>query len=273
MITPTYFGEITELDSRAVWYSDEEDEEEDDEDLEEPGLKATSISPMKGIGTITHDSLKESVQAIFDTILWHTDRPYSRCIISQSSQSKFAHFRLNPLSNLQQIGSIGACGKAFSLTCLSLDQNNTPASEEKLLWLLFDASSCYTNGHQACYFVECLLDTLFNKFNLIKSNHLLIISRQFSTGQGLEYLNNYENPSVKLPFVGRHMSPPHLIRNQFESALFEQSTLLLNPAIIICLPDPKSYWFDRANDWPAIPNEIIELKLNDDNLEKTLIFT
>jgi hypothetical protein len=41
MISATYFGEITELDSRAVWYSDEED---DDDEEEEESARARTAS-------------------------------------------------------------------------------------------------------------------------------------------------------------------------------------------------------------------------------------
>lgn len=269
MITPTYFGEITELNSRAVWYSDEEDEEED-EDIGGPGMKLVEVSPIKDIETISHDSIKASVQAFFDAILWDTSAPYSRCIVSLSSEAKFRHFKLGPTTKLKPVGHLGPFGKAFSAEIQLEDQSDNP---ERLLWLLFDGSSCYTNGYQACYLAECLLDALFIKFKLTKSSHLIILSRQYSTGQNVEYLNNYSHPSMKIPVVGKPMLPPHLIRYQFESALFEQSTLLLNPALVICVPDPKTYWFDFHSDCPSIPDEIIILKLIDDHLEQTLIFT
>lgn len=270
MITATYFGEITELDSRAVWYSDEEDEDDEDADGHDVVMKeSTSCKP---VGTVSHDSFRASVQDAFNSIPQETSETYSICIISLSSQ--FKNFKFSHTSVMKPLCCLGNSGRAISMSLPINQKSDCPSnSQMNLLWLMFDSSSSQIVGHEVGYFAESLLNAIETKFRITKESHLTILSQQFSTSNHLEYLSNYEHPSLKVPFVGKPISPPHLIKNQFESALFEQSTLLLRPAMIACLPDPKSFWFNRMENWPTIPSEIIDQRLKDDNLEKTLIFT
>lgn len=266
MISATYFGEITELDSRAVWYSDEEDDEED-----EPGFgpKSSTVNP---VGPVSHETFRSNVRLNFQKA---TPDPkklmINTCVISLSSQFKFAKFDNTPLVHL---GNFDTVGKAF---VHPLNNNCNQQAEKKedeyLLWLLFDAAHQYLVGHEVGYFVELLRDKLQDEFCLTLDCPVILLSRKYSSNEQLEYLINYKSPSRPLPFKGRPLLPPSIITNQFESSLFEQLTLSIKPAIVVCLPDPKNFWFDKTKDWPEIPNQIIEHKLNDDNLDKTLIFT
>lgn len=265
MITATYFGEITELDSRAVWYSDEE---EDDEDEDDDGLEVKTTPKIKQIEPLDHEKIRSNIQINFTRTVPDLNLKFNSCLISLSSHSQFKNFRLSDAPPL--IGCFDFYGRAFVLqTSATLDNKG-----ENLLWLMFDASNPLISGHEVGYFVEALRKVLHVQFDPSLSNRIIILSQQFSASEDLEYLSNFKiTNAMKNPFLGRPILPPALIKNQFESTLFEQLTLSLKPALVVCLPNPKNFWFDKIKNWPSIPNIIIELRLNDDNLEKTLIFT
>lgn len=266
MINATYFGEITELDSRALWYSDEEDEDEDE--LENPGL---ALKPRpRPIESLTHENLRANVQLNFRRIAPGSNLSYETCVVSLISSSQFKNFRISSQSDTNScvlLGYFDVAGKAFSYPIKQGDHT------ENLLWLVFDSGSNLISGQEVCYFVEKLRDSLLKDFVISSTNPLLILSQQFSTSEHLEYLSNLSSKALSLPFNGRPLQPPALIRNQFESALFEQLSLITRPVVIICLPAPKNFWFDRDTNWPTVPMQIIGSRLTDDSLEKTLIFT
>lgn len=262
MMTATYFGEITELDSRAVWYSDEEDE---DEDEDEDGLEFKTPK-IKSIEPLNYERFRADVQVKYSRTSSLTNMDFDTCVIGLCSNSQFKNMK----STVQLIGNFESYGKAFAFpmdTCQS-------STGKHLLWLIFDASSPLIVGYQVGFFAEKILKVLHDEFKFDYTSQVVILSQQFTNSDNLEYLSNFKSgTTAKLPFVGQQILPPSLIKNQFESSLFEQLTLSMEPALVVCLPDPKKFWFDRTKSWPSIPNLIIEHKLNDDNLEKTLIFT
>lgn len=271
MISATYFGEITELDSRAVWYSDEED----DEDVEDGELAGSSTSPKLGsIEPISHETFRANIQLNFKKVVSNLEMTFSTCVISLSSSWQYKHYKLSDSNNLPYLGCFDSVGKAFAFPAESQDKDR----REYLLWLLFDKGHQYICGQEVGYFVEALREKLHTEFRFTQDCKILILSQQFSDGDQLEYLSNFKSLTktdvAKLPFVGSlPISPPVLIKNHFESSLFEQLTISLKLAIVVCLPNPKNFWFDKTRLWPSVPDNIIIHKLNDDNLEKTLIFT
>lgn len=267
MISATYFGEITELDSRAIWYSDEEDDDDDDDNDGELGMKTTPKA--KPIVPLSHELSRSNVNLNFTRITTNVNLNFTSCIISLSSASQFKNFKLSQATSLPYLGYFDSLGKAFAFP-IGKEQEK---SGDHLLWLLFDSNHHSICGHEVGYLVESLLEKLQSEFNLNNACQILILSKQYSNSENLEYLSNCSNPMTKLTFTGRPILPPALIRSQFESALFEQSTLAVKPASIVCLPNPKNFWFDPTKNWPEVPGQIIDHRLNDDNLEKTLIFT
>lgn len=271
MITATYFGEITELDSRAVFYSDEED---DFEEPDESELAIKTTPKLKSLEPSTHEKIRSGIQLNFVRVASGLNLKFTNCIMSLSSSSQFKNYKLGDMNSLPFLGYLDSVGKVFAYPTGVEVQRGDTSAQEYTLWLLFDSSHPYIVGHEVGYFVEALREVLHNEFNINNaSQNFLILSQQFSNSDQLEYLSNFNNPTMKLPFFGRPILPPSLIKNQFESSLFEQFTLSMKAAFVICLPNPKSFWFDKTKNWPTVPNDIIEHKLNDDNLEKTLIFT
>lgn len=259
MITATFFGEIAELGSRAVWYSDEEDDDSIEDGLE---LKTRASNP-KSLEPTSHEAIRSNIHLNFNRI--SPNLKFTKCIISQLSQTQFKNHKISDPSTMQPLGFFDNIGKAFAC--------KTETPDEFQLWLVFDSSAQYVSKFEVAYFVEALREALYSEHGLDPSGPIIIISQQYSSGEQLEYLSNYADPKLKLPFVGVPIAPPSLVRNPFESALFEQFTLSLKQAMIVCLPDPKNFWFDWTKNWPSVPNQIIEQKLSDDHLDKTLIFT
>lgn len=275
MITATYFGEITELDSRAVWYSDEED---DDDEVEDNFSSAnSSTSPKLGsIGPISHDTFRSKIQLDFKRAASNLKLEYSSCVISLSSSWQFKNLKLSNSDSLPYLGCFDTVGKAFAFPGpAKINEQNTEVRHS--LWLLFDKGHDYISGHGVGYFVEALREKLYSEFGLDHACQLIILSQQFSDGVNLEYLSNFgistKMDTAKLPFVGRPLFPPSLIKNQFESSLFEQLTISHKLTLVVCLPNPKNFWFDKTSMWPSLADKIITHRLNDNNLEKTLIFT
>jgi hypothetical protein len=268
MITATYFGEIAELGSRAVWYSDEESDADDDADE----IESKPLSRLRpAIGSTSHEVVRANISAYFKRLRPNPSAKITSCLISLSSSPQYKNLKIND-PNLTLIGTIGNLGKV--VVCPPVDAPNGNAnSGECSLWLIFDSSDPTINGQEVAYFVEVLREQLYSELNVEPNSSIIILSQQFSRTEHLEYLTNFHGPLIRLPFSGRSILPPVLIKNQLESALFEQLTLTHKLAYVVCLPDPKNYWFDKAECWPAVANQVIEHKLNDDNLEKTLIFT
>lgn len=252
MISATFFGEITELDSRAVFYSDEEDEDDEIED------EVSGKTVQAGIEPPTHDQFRSNIQLSFSKKV-NTEFNFKTCIINLSSSNSFKNNKIPTYESVIHLGDFDNFGRAFAYP------NDT-------LWLLFDSSHKYISGYEVNYFVENLREQLLSKLCPDNSTQIILISQQFSNSDNLEFLSNC-NLLTKIPFVGNPLNPPSIIRNQFESALFEQLTLCLKPTLLVCLPSPRNYWFDRTKNWPSIPKHIIDFILNDDHLEKTLIFT
>lgn len=269
MMSATYFGEITELESRAVWYSDEEDEDDDDMD-EDSRVK---ISPQMNLITPqSHETLRSSVATNFATFLGlDASIKLTGCIISQSSSKQFKNFRIKKDTCDILLGLFGDIGRAIA--CPIKPSLPGVQTKEYTLWLSFNSTGQHISGPEVGYLAELIREQLYNQLAFDPSSQVFILSEQFSNSEQLEFLSNTQILSTKLPFQGQPMRPPSLIRNHFESALFEQLTLSLKPAILICLPDPKNCWFDKTKSWPTVPDMIIEQKLTDDSLEKTLIFT
>lgn len=272
MITATYFGEITELDSRAVWYSDEEDE---DDEVEGDELAGSSTSPkLSSIEPISHDTFRSKIQLNFTRMAPSSGLNFATCVVSLSSSWQFKNLKFGNSQSLPYLGCFDDVGKAFAFP---IDKKSDDTKGEHSLWLLFDNGHKYISGHEVGYFVEALREKLYSEFHLNHDCQIIVLSQQFSDGDNLEYLSNFrintKIETTKLPFVGRPMLPPSLIKNQFESSLFEQLTISLKLALVVCLPNPKNFWFDKTQMWPSLPDVVITHKLNDDNLEKTLIFT
>lgn len=268
MMSATFFGEITEPVSRAVWYSDEEsDGDSEDDDL---GKKKTTINTL---GPVTHESIRNNIVLNFQCVNSNLNLNITTCIISISSSARFkSMIKSGDTGTMQLWGLLDQVGAAF------LYPNNSgiqagDGTSESTLWLLFDSGHPYITGQETAYFVEALREKLYEEFRVNSSTQIIILSQQYTDSDNLEYLGNFHDPKSNLPFTGVSLMPPSLIKSQFESALFEQLTLSLKPALMVCLPNPKNFWFDKTKSWPSVSERIIDQKLNDDSLEKTLIFS
>lgn len=272
MMTTTFFGEITELGSRALWYSDDED---DGDSLEDDIEMQTSPQQTRlPLDLANHESLRSDVSLTFrrqQSI--DPSIEIVNCIISLSSTVQYKHTKFdNPLSKLVLYGYIENCGRVYIYPHMDINGQQNGYS----MYIVFDAGYDSINGYKVSYFVEALRDLIYSDLNVSHNSPVIILSQQFSQSEHLEFLSNHASCSsmVRPPFNTDHaIIPPVLIKNQFESALFEQLTLTMKLAYVVCLPDPKDYWFDQVKIWPSISNEIVDLKLNDDHLDKTLIFT
>lgn len=261
----TFFGEITELDSRAIWYSDEEDEfDEESVDQIRPVKNETKSVQLDELCNI-----RESILLNFLSVSYDPSMVFKTCIISLSSSDKFKNFNSKSLPVLGFLEPSLAKLFAFKLP----DQGNN----DYLLWIMLDSNHRYVCGQQVGFFVEVLRDILRKQFHLfspgLAQTQLIILSKQYSNSEHLEYLANY-NMIENLPFSGLPLRPPSLIENRFESCLVEQLTVAMQPTVIVCLPNPKNCWFDVEKNWPLLPTKLItDHRLHDDNLDKTLIFT
>lgn len=260
----TYFGEIIDLESRAVWYSDEEDED-DEENLLDHDSGMQFIEPPP-----SHETVRSKLFLTFERFLPNPVINVRDCIVSLATTAQFKNSRITDPS-LTLLGQYKNLAKVF----LSLVPNQPLVDGESggTLWLMLDQAASSIVGMEVSYLVEALRDQLFAELGLNPSSPVIILAKQFSISEHLEYLSNHSDPKLALPFSGRPTLPPSLIRNSFESALFEQLTLTHKLAYVACLPDPRNYCFDKALCWPTISSQIIEQRLNEDGLDKTLIFT
>lgn len=259
MISATFFGEINELDSRAVWYSDEEDSSED----ENEDFGGERLLPVK-FKAKDHESVINGIQFDYCAMTQVDSLPEFRdCLISLSSQAKYKNFRLSPhQSTVKQIGQFESVAKAFLWS---------PQADRNCLWIMLDAHHRFVNSYMVNYFVEILIERLASLFKFSNDSQMIVLSQQFSTSDHLEYLTNL--PATKQPFSGKQILPPYIIKNPFESAMFEFSTVAYKPATVVCLPNPKDFWFDNQAEWPGLPKTIIDQRLNDDSIDQSLIFT
>jgi len=266
MMSATYFGEITELGSRAVWYSDEEDDDEDD------GTQLPTGEKKRQIPIISDEMVRSSFELRFQRVGEKMDTKFDSCIVSLASSAQFKNFKLSDPTSSYSLGYLDTVGKVFAFKTDSHngDQEQYDCPYKFLLWILIDSSHEYVSGYQVGYLVQNLLSKIRVHLDISSSAQIIILSKQFSESEHLEYLSLY-HPCDKI--VGHRMQPPTLIKSTFESSLFEQLTIVFKPVVIVCLPDPRNFWFDKNKSWPSAPNQIIELRLNDNTLEKTLIFT
>lgn len=257
MNSATFFGEINALDSRAVWYSDEESScDEDMVDAESPERHPHQFKAKD------HEKVLDAIQFDYNSVISHNTPEFSYCLISLSTKAKYKNFRLNHDSNLRLIGHFGSLAKVFTWAT---------GDQQESLWIMLDASHQYISSYMVTYFVEKLMKKINSLFTFHKDCLMIVISKQFSSSEHLEYLTNY--PHGKTPFNGRQMSPPALISNHFEAAVFENSTVSFQPTTIVCLPDPRNCWFDNISNWEMVPEIIIRHRLQEDSLDQTLIFT
>lgn len=251
----TFFGEITELDSRAIWYSDEEDSDED------------GISGQDTLNQTDHESIRESMSNIKlnPHVGSHNLEDSQSCIVSLASKAQCKVLALkNQAANIQtDLGSVG------NLFIMKVNENQS--TNQNCLWVVIDDSHQYVSSHLIAYFVEHLLQIILNLFKPTETKPIIILSKEFSSSDQLDYLGNNVNQNI--PFVGRKMMPPCSIKNSFESSIFEQLTLSFKPALLARLPNPNTCWFNAEEKWSNIPNAIIRHRLEDYSLDKTLIFT
>lgn len=240
----TYFGEVNELDSRAVWYSDEEEEEND------YGMVSCGAGGYIETKPPTHEVFRSIVNITFQSLtLKSTNVTFTQCIICLASSPSFKNYKSPTMSHIANFGSIG---KAFT-------------NSEKVLWILVDSGSPQIAGQEVGYVTEKLRESVLGDLNLSSECEIVILSKQYSASRNMEYLSNSKRKQFAEP-----IRAPFLIKNQFESALFEQLTLLNRSASIVCLPNPRDYTFEGAQD---IPREVTDFRLKEDSLNKTLIFT
>lgn len=253
-MSATFFGEINELDSRAVWYSDEESSDEEDNSIKDksPDLRKA----------INHESVMDEIQFDYCSLREHKNQLYETCLVTLSSKPKYKNFRISEDSYLTAIGHFGSIGKVYTWT---------NKNQHKSLWIMLDSSHSYLSSYLVNYFVEKFLQLIDSLFKFQGDSGIIILSQQASSGDQLEYLTSH--PVSKLPFTGEQLKPPHLIKNHFEASVFEYTTVTSRPSSIVCLPDPKNHWFDSLSDWPTLPEVIVKQILQDDSLDQTLIFT
>lgn len=268
MMTNSFFGEINELASRAVWYSDEEDDDDDDALVED--IQTASKKARLPIDLASHESMRSATLTKLERLNNVSNIPrVVNCIVSLTSSVQYRNHKLTDTSSeLELCGCFGDAGRVFLCPY--------GKGGEQSLYINFDVGHQHISGPGVAYFVETIRDQLYTELSVDSSTPVIILSQQFSRGDILEYLTCYSTDSaaIELPFgAGRPISPPYLFKNQFESALFEQLTLTLRPAFIVCLPDPRDFWFDKGSSWPGLADEIIEHRLGDSKLDKTLIFT
>lgn len=246
----TFFGEINELHSNAVWYSDEEDEEED----VDIGL---GISPkdQERIDRCVHLTVQE------DDELWRIG--FKRCFISLSSQSGLNGSKIRSSKDLRHSGTFGSFGKLYTF-------HSQDDLKERCLWIVIDSTHEFISTHLVCYFVNNFLKEVSKIPGLEREAPLIILSKQFSENRNIEYLSN--DRSLRIPFSGKPSIAPSLISNPFEAALFELSILRFKPAIIARLPSPRACHFDNDKIWPSVPGAIFAHRLHDTTVEGNLIY-
>lgn len=255
MALTTFFGEVDELNSRAVWYDNEDEEDTND------GL------------SIDHDALRNSTQVRFTQNASNQEYDFNYCLISLLNSQQLSGFSPRENENITKFGSFGRFGKAFVRT-----SETGSGQMERCLLLLFDSTYSPMKDHRTAYLVESLIATIRKQVQWTNTNNpIIILDEQFSTSGHLEYLaSSCGQPTSALTqtfFHGYPIQAPHLVKNAFIAALFEQLLLARMLTFVVRLPDPRDIWFDKTKDWPTLPERLLRIKLSDCNLERTLLFT
>lgn len=244
----TFFGEVTELKSRAIWYEDDEDVDETD-----PSLSKND-----------HHSFLNKIQLDYEASSCALpSKTYRQCIISLSAPHDFKNLTWIE----EKYSLVGTMGNLVKLIALRTSEKSDTCD----LWVVIDSSHEYTSTYLVSYFAEKLLCKISTLFRWDQNRPLIIISREFADREHLEYLHTGTN--VDLPFSGKPMLAPSMTKNQLESAIFEQSTIDFKPVLLVRFPNPKIYWFDADSQWPNLPNLVVEHRIRSDKLDKTLLFS
>lgn len=220
----TFFGEVTEVSSRAVWWSDSEDEEDEEAKNDKEG-NSNKIQP-----NITYKMIESNESKINDF--------RSRCKRLFISISK----KQTTLIGGDQIIQI-------KVNVPDNFKNDVIASLYRLqsedYWLVFD-DKLVSYYHLHCtdlvdYLEENVLKSISAKYEL------LIISKDFNrSSNSLEYFG-----SLKFPF--KQMIAPETVKNYFELAFIEYCIVYrMNFACFIL---PSSMVLEDKS--APIPNAII----------------
>lgn len=257
MAAISFFGEINELRSRAVWYSDEEDVDSDVESDGDVKKLRESIASREASRTELELRLAGEDATSFTCI--------TTCVLSIDSNGR---------TNQKDLGS-SKTGPTLTLNDSSQLLGRTYLFEENdhhdsLLWLVIDSNHPYINGQHVGNLVTSLMTLLSNKMPHLK--RIFIVSKQFSTSEHLVHLINSEEALSASNLVGNRMLPPTLIKNHFEAYIFEYCTISNIPCVILCLPDPRDFGFDRASNCALLPSTIVDHRLNDNKLDRSYIF-
>lgn len=238
MTSATYFGEISELVSRAILYSDDEDEDEN--------ATKTERHP-------THDTLRYQIHFKLTRCGDDTEK-IARCktccvIVTKRMQKSQPETLVGFSGDLVKVHVLAGTGS------------------EPTLLIEVNGAHPELQGYKSSYIVEQLFTSLQIDLNLDSSNPIYILSSQYSKNERIEYLSTRpvsDKISNHMTFNGDRLSPPTLIENAIEAGLFEILTLKSWPAFVICLPDPRyTTSFHKINDWPQLPESIIDERFRD----------
>lgn len=249
MTRATFFGEVAELTSRAVWYDDEDDDD--------------NRTPL-----LDHQVLRSKVQVEYKPT--HANEMYSIAysLVSLLTRQQLNSFKPREDEKMHEVGSFDSYGRLFMGKL-----NETESS----VILLLDSACPAMRDHHIAYLVESLIFTLKTQFKMKNGAPIILLDELFNVSGHLEYLAspNGDHPTVsgKQLFHGNPLTAPQLVRNPFIATFFEQLILTKTNAFVVRLPDPRDVWFDRTKDWPTLPESLLGFKLSDSNLGKTLLFT
>jgi len=203
---PSFFGEVRDLTSRAVWYSDSEDEEEkkktDDDEEEEDISDPSDMVQLPQLDDVTVDGISLDPKTTPDLI-----------------NITIANFN-KPLKLLHEL-EIVASG-----TCLGTPNSKPLCTIYKLsnperLWVRINESHPFVKNQFVVRVMQLLVSKLVDGRKDTSSISILL---KECPGERPGYITN--NPDIKrfsLPqsVTQRRFLPPFMITNQIEAAIME----------------------------------------------------
>jgi hypothetical protein len=206
----TYFGEIKELSSRAVYSSDEEDEE----NLNEPDLKDIQLTFHRNIEFKLSIDFKH-VDLIF-ILNGNTNHVFPQLIGNLSIVEDHAHLKSNIIGRLYYLSPNGL---AFQINQNNLMINGYMIGDVFQNDLIFQNLACLRNDVQ-----------------------LVIIDTHDDEDKRLKYLHNHHGSlNLNSELLQVQIESPSIITNLIHSTLFELATILKLSCVLLAFPKFMGY--------------------------------